>query len=253
MDFLEKILVEKRQEVAELVMMERTNQAKAHPFFQRVKDQPDRLHVIGEIKRASPSKGEINVGVDILKQARQYEEAGVSAISVLTDSVFFKGTIEDLAAVAQEVSIPVLCKDFIISQKQLIRAKNAGASIVLLIVAALSFEELKELHAKALALDLEVLVETHDLEEMRKAQAIGAKIIGVNNRNLKTFQVDIQHSLDLAQLDDGPVYISESGFVTAADAQRVAKDFHVILVGETLMRAEEPAEKIKELRVKRND
>lgn len=253
MDFLEKILVEKRREVATLAEGQRTNQQPAKSFYQKVKSQPETLHVIGEIKRASPSKGEINVAVDIVQQAKKYEKAGVSAISVLTDEVFFKGTIEDLATVAAEVAVPVLCKDFIISEKQLIRAKNAGASIVLLIVAALPFDELKTLHEQALALDLEVLVETHNLVEMAQAHQIGAQIIGVNNRNLKTFEVDIQQSLDLAQDDDGPIYISESGFVADSDAQRVAKDFHAILVGETLMRAENPEEKINELRVKRHD
>ncbi|HPR80358.1 MAG TPA: indole-3-glycerol phosphate synthase TrpC [Enterococcus sp.] len=253
MDFLEKILIEKRKEVAQLPIVERKNQAKAYPFYQRVKEHPEKLHVIGEIKRASPSKGEINVDVDIVAQAKSYEQAGVSAISVLTDEVFFKGNMTDLQTVAKNVQVPVLCKDFIIDEKQLFRAKNAGASMVLLIVAALSFDKLKELHEKAIALDLEVLVETHNTEEMEKAHAIDAKIIGVNNRNLKTFIVDIQHSLDLAQPDDGPIYISESGFVTGEDAKRVAKDYHVILVGETLMRAENPKTKIAELRVSRHD
>lgn len=253
MDFLEKILIEKRKEVAQLPIVERKNQAKAYPFYQRVKEHPEKLHVIGEIKRASPSKGEINVDVDIVAQAKSYEQAGVSAISVLTDEVFFKGNMTDLQTVAKNIQVPVLCKDFIIDEKQLFRAKNAGASMVLLIVAALSFDKLKELHEKATALDLEVLVETHNTEEMEKAHAIDAKIIGVNNRNLKTFIVDIQHSLDLAQPDDGPIYISESGFVTGEDAKRVAKDYHVILVGETLMRAENPKTKIAELRVSRHD
>ncbi len=253
MDFLEKILVEKRKEVAAIPEAIRQNQAPAYPFYQTVKDHPETLHVIGEIKRASPSKGVINADVDIVTQAKAYEQAGVSAISVLTDEVFFKGTITDLATIAAEVNVPVLCKDFIISEKQLIRAKNAGASMVLLIVAALPFEKLKELYEQATALDLEVLVETHNQEEMTQAQAIGAKIIGVNNRDLTTFTVDIQTSLDLAQVADERVYISESGFVTGADAQRVAQDFHVVLVGETLMRAADPKAKIKELRVTRHD
>lgn len=251
MDFLEKILIEKRKEVAELPDDTRKNLEKSLPFFQKVKDQPEKLHVIGEIKRASPSKGEINSQVDIIAQAKAYQEAGVSAISVLTDEVFFKGNITDLEQIAKEVSVPVLCKDFIISEKQLVRAKNTGASIVLLIVAALPFEKLASLHQQALGLDLEVLVETHNAEEMEKAKQIGAKVIGVNNRNLKTFQVDIQTSLDLAQKDDQRIYISESGFVTGEDAARVAKDYQVILVGETLMQSGNPVEKIKELRVAR--
>ncbi|MCD5002795.1 indole-3-glycerol phosphate synthase TrpC [Enterococcus saccharolyticus] len=253
MDFLEKILVEKRKEVAALPTVERTNLHQGYPFYKQVKANTEKLHVIGEIKRASPSKGEINVDVDIISQAKKYQQAGVSAISVLTDEVFFKGTIADLQTIAQAVTVPVLCKDFIIDERQLVRAKNAGASMILLIVAALSPERLKELHQAALALDLEVLVETHNAEEMAIAQSIGAQIIGVNNRDLTTFTVDIQHSLDLAQPDDGPVYISESGFVTGEDAARVANDYHVILVGETLMRASNPEATIQELRVQRHD
>ena len=252
MDFLEKILVEKRKEVAAMPLEEQKNFKPGISFYETVRRNPERLHVIGEIKRASPSKGAINLGVDILDQAKQYEEAGVSAISVLTDEVFFKGKIQDLAAIAENVTVPVLCKDFVISEKQLIRAKNAGASLVLLIVAALSFDELQKLYKKAQELELEVLVEAHNLAELQAAKQIGAKIIGVNNRDLKTFVVDIDHSVQLTQPEDGTVYISESGFATAEDAKRITKGFHAILVGETLMRANSPREKITELRVLRH-
>lgn len=251
MDFLETILAKKAEEVALIPEQTETFAASRPSFYQTVKSQPEKMHVIGEIKRASPSKGDINTGVDILTQAVQYEMSGVSAISVLTDPVFFKGNIEDLAAVSKVVSVPLLCKDFIIDEKQLIRAKNAGASIVLLIVAALPQERLQALYEKAWNLGLEVLVETHNQEELKRALALGAKIIGVNNRDLKTFQVDIKTSEALAQIAGQTLYISESGFRTGADVKRIAKNYQAVLVGETLMRAADITAKIAELKVSR--
>lgn len=251
MDFLTTILKEKKKEVEALEPVRSVTQKKRSSFYQFVKDHPERMHIIGEIKRASPSKGVINEAVDILKQARDYERAGVSAISVLTDPIFFKGRIADLAAVAQEVSVPILCKDFIIDERQLDRAKKAGASIVLLIVAALSDARLYALYQGAKERGLEVLVEVHNADELKRAQALSAKIIGVNNRNLKTFEVSLQTSINLAQAKDDALYISESGFKTGEDVALVASAFHGVLVGETLMRATDPGEKIEELRVKR--
>lgn len=251
MDFLTRILLEKEKEVENLTAVQAVNVKTRPSFYQTVKDHPEKMHVIGEIKRASPSKGTINEHVDILKQAKEYERAGVSAISVLTDPIFFKGRINDLAAITQVVDVPVLCKDFIIDERQLDRAKQAGASIVLLIVAALPVMRLSELYQGAKERGLEVLVEVHDENELRQAQAIGAKIIGVNNRNLKTFKVSLQTSVNLAQPVDETVYISESGFKTAEDVEKVKHAYHGILVGETLMRAKDPALTIAELQVNR--
>ena len=149
-----------------------------------------------------------------------------------------------------QVAIPTLNKDFIIDEKQIIRARNAGASVILLIVAALPEERLKELYDYATELGLEVLVETHNREELEIAHRIGARIIGVNNRNLTTFEVDLQTSLDLAEyFQQGPVYISESAIFSGQDAQAVAPHFQGILVGTALMQAENVAEKIKELQI----
>lgn len=251
MDFLAKILLEKEREVEHLTAVQEVPAKKRPSFYETVKEQPEKMHVIGEIKRASPSKGPINEKVDILQQAKEYAAAGVSAISVLTDPVFFKGRINDLAAVAQVVDVPILCKDFIIDERQLDRAKRAGASIVLLIVAALSAARLAALYQAAKERGLEVLVEVHNAEELQQAQVINAQIIGINNRNLKTFDVSIQTSLDLAQPAGEAVYISESGFKTGEDVEKIKEAYQGILVGETLMRAEEPAEKIKELQVTR--
>lgn len=239
MDFLTKILAAKEKEIAALPLEQVVPRPKRPSFYQLVKENPQHMHVIGELKRASPSKGDINVTVDFLQQARAYQEAGVSAISVLTDSVFFKGSIADLQAVAQAVTVPILCKDFILDQKQLVRAKNAGASIVLLIVAALTDEQLAELYTSATDLGLEVLVETHNAEELVRAQKIQPQIIGVNNRNLKTFVVSRATSRALAQTDSKVLYVSESGFQTPQDVAEVSQSYQAVLVGEALMRAPE--------------
>ena len=171
-------------------------------------------------------------------------------ISVLTDEVFFKGHLDYLREISSQVQIPTLNKDFIIDEKQIIRARNAGATVILLIVAALSEERLKELYDYATELGLEVLVETHNLVELEVAHRLGAQIIGVNNRNLTTFEVDLQTSVDLAKhFKDDCLYISESAIFTEADAKRVAPSFNGILVGTALMQAEDVAQRIKELQI----
>ena len=250
MDFLETILLEKRKEVTQMPLESVQSLRETSSFYDRVKANPEKMQIIGEVKRASPSKGAINLDVDVIQQAKSYQEAGVQAISVLTDPVFFKGTIEDLRQVAEQVTIPVLCKDFIIDEKQLIRARNAGATIVLLIVAALSLEALTDLYKKAEALGLEILVEVHDAEELAIAEQLSAKLIGVNNRNLKTFEVSIAVSQALGKKQTTEVvYISESGFSTAEQVAQVTENYQAVLVGEGLMREKTPQEKVKELQV----
>lgn len=252
MDFLEKILLKKVSEVEAMPLEEIQPLRNVTSFCERVNRQPNHVHIIGEIKRASPSKGAINLKVDAVEQAKIYETAGVSAISVLTDKQFFNGSIETLKEVAEVVAIPVLCKDFIIDEKQLIRARNAGATMVLLIVAALSKRRLTTLYKQAQELGLEVLVEVHNQKEQEIAESLGASLIGVNNRDLKTFEVSIETSIGLGELQKSTaVYISESGFETGAQVQRISNNYQGILVGETLMRSASPAEKVKELQVLR--
>ncbi|ALS02175.1 indole-3-glycerol phosphate synthase [Enterococcus silesiacus] len=252
MDFLEKIINAKQQEVKESPIEIVQPLRETYSFYQQVKEHPEKMHIIGEVKRASPSKGAINLSVNVIDQAKAYEQAGVTAISVLTDEHFFKGSIEDLRQVAAQVSIPVLCKDFIIDEKQLIRARNAGATIVLLIVAALSKQKLKELYTKAIELGLEVLVEVHDEQELRRAEELSAQLIGVNNRNLKTFKVSLDVSQTLGEKQEtDAVYISESGFSTAEQVKLVKENYQAVLVGEGLMKTNDPKEKVKELQVLR--
>ncbi|MGE7661754.1 indole-3-glycerol phosphate synthase TrpC [Peribacillus sp. NPDC097197] len=210
------------------------------------------ISVIAEIKRASPSKGKINMDVDPNNQALSYEKGGAAAISVLTDESFFKGTIDDLRNVSQLVKIPRLCKDFIIDEVQIDRAYHAGATIILLIVAALSKERLHELYQYAKSKGLEVLTEVHDESELKQAVDLGAELIGINNRNLKTFEVDLDVTERLAKLLDPNIHmiISESGIKTKADVLRVKKaGARGILVGETLMTSTNLSDTMNELQV----
>lgn len=252
-NFLDKILVEKRLEVAQMELETPRKVRQVKGFVQRLREQPDTLQVIGEVKRASPSLGAINMDVDILEQASAYAAAGVSAISVLTDPVFFKGSIDDLRLVAQAVDVPVLNKDFIIDKRQIVRAVNSGATIVLLIVSCLSESDLKDLYDYAISLGLEVLVEVHNAQELAVAHRINAQLIGVNNRNLKTFEVSLQNSLDLVSLQEkGRYYISESGIKSPVEAQIVAPDFRAVLVGEALMKDGDPKAAARALQVTRH-
>lgn len=250
MNILDRIIETKRAEVLQLKLtgVERIDREVLKPSIKQRLAGAD-LSVIAEIKRASPSKGAIALDVDVVAQAKQYEASGATVISVLTDETYFKGSMDDLAAVAAAVDIPVLCKDFIIDRIQIDRAKAHGARLILLIVAALEQETLADLYAYAYAEGLEVLVEVHDEEELRRAEAIGAQIIGINNRNLKKFEVDLQTSVGLLEQKQPDVrYISESGIKTVEEARLLhAAGADGILVGETLMRADDPQVFIREV------
>jgi indole-3-glycerol phosphate synthase len=252
---LDTIIEKKKEEVNDLKQSGyqsfHNHSTPTKSLYETLKSAPF-LQVIAEIKRASPSKGDIRTEVDPELQAAIYAEAGACAISVLTDTPFFKGRMEDLANVRRAVSIPILCKDFIIDEIQIDRARDAGANVILLIVAALDSFRLGELFSYATSLGLEVLVEVHNEEEMMEALKLGATIIGVNNRNLKTFEVDLLITETLASMVKGRevVLISESGIRDEADSRRV-KDAGAqgILVGETLMRSEDPAAILSALQV----
>ena len=213
------------------------------------------LQVVSEIKRASPSKGVIAEGINPAEQASLYEEAGAACISVLTDTPFFKGTFNDLAEVARTVSIPILCKDFIIHPIQIDFAKSAGASVVLLIVAALDQKKLTTLYQYAINKGLEVLVEVHDSCELDRAIQVDAKLIGVNNRDLRTFQVDLSRTAEIAAsfpFEEKRVLISESGIWNSTDATKVANyGASAVLVGESLMRSGDVRNAIRSLQVQR--
>lgn len=207
------------------------------------------FHIIAEIKRASPSKGLIRAELDVAERARIYERAGATMISVLTDTTYFNGSFEDLREVADAVEIPILCKDFIIDERQLDRAKTAGASAALLIVAALHPTRLHALKQYARTIGLDVLVEVHDETELQKALELGDVLIGINNRNLKTFDVSLETSIELMKRYPDVAFVSESGVSTGEAASRLQEaGAKAILVGEALMRQDDPTALIEELK-----
>lgn len=205
--------------------------------------------IIAECKRRSPSRGVLRPDYDPVAIAKAYEKAGAAAISVLTEPTFFDGALEHLQAVRGAVGIPVLRKDFVVSEYQLLEARAAGADAVLLIVAALDPRALAALHARALALGLDVLVEVHGADELSAAIDAGARIVGVNNRNLRTLEVDVTASETLgARMPRGIVAVSESGFKAAADLIRLRRlGYDAFLIGERFMTAVDPGQALREL------
>lgn len=253
MTILDKILAEKKKEVSMLVdqTFDQFQKQEIITFKEKVAAS-DTMNVISEIKRSSPSKGEIDMAVNPVEQAKKYEASGAAAISILTDKTFFNGSMEDLRAIREAVDLPILCKDFMIDPIQIDQAKAAGATIILLIVAALSDEDFKKLYHYARELDLEVLCEVHNEEEMERALELDPEIIGINNRDLKTFDVDLMTTNNLAFMVTNPntILVSESGIKTQQDAIRVKEaGAEAILVGETLMRSGNLLETFQELQI----
>lgn len=207
------------------------------------------VRIIAEVKKASPSKGIIREDFDPLAIARAYEDNGAAAISVLTDEKYFKGSLEYLTAIKSTVGLPVLRKDFIIDEYQIFESRAAGADAILLIVAALGKNRLKDLLLIADSVGLAVLVEVHDDREIKDAVEADSKIIGINNRDLKTFKTDIHTTERLAPSVPGDrILVTESGINTAQDILRLKKaGARAFLIGEALMREADPGAKLKSL------
>lgn len=257
MTFLERILARKRDEVAACAAARPEAEVRARAL---ATPRPRSLHdalsarggptrIIAEVKRASPSAGAISTELDAVAQARRYADAGAAAISVLTDGPGFGGSLDDLVAVRAAVSVPLLRKDFVVDAYQLAEARAAGADAALLIVAALGHDRLARLLDACAALALSPLVEVHDEPELEIALRAGARLVGVNNRNLHTFAVDLATSERLLPLlPDGVKGVAESGVRTAADARRLrAAGAANLLVGEALVRAEDPGALLREM------
>jgi indole-3-glycerol phosphate synthase len=200
--------------------------------------------IIAELKKASPSKGLIRPNFDVPSLAAELANAGAACLSVLTDEPFFRGSLHNLELASQIVSIPCLRKDFMVDDFQILQARAHRADAILLIVAALTDAELAALHRRARELQLDVLVEVHDAAELDRALAAGCDLIGVNNRNLHTFHVDLNTSLELAKrIPANVVKVAESGIESAADIARLRDaGFDAFLIGETLMRASRPGD-----------
>lgn len=208
------------------------------------------LSVIAEVKRRSPSRGVLAAGLDAVAQARIYEDAGATAVSVLTEPLHFDGSLDDLVAVQDAVAVPVLRKDFVLDPAQVFEARAAGADAVLLIVAALGADLLGRMIVAAAEVGIDALVEVHDREEAATAHAAGATLIGVNNRDLETFVTDLGVAEALASTvqANGIVTVAESGIRTPDDAGRMrSAGYDAILVGEALVVADDPAASLASL------
>lgn len=205
--------------------------------------------IIAEVKKGSPSKGIIRADFDPVAIAEEYQDAGATCLSVLTDQHYFYGHLRYLGLIREQVSLPLLCKDFIIDSYQLYQARLAGADAVLLIAAALNDEQLLELAQQATALRLDTLLEVHDAAEMQRALKLPIDLIGINNRDLRTFVTDLGISESLASLVPADqLAIAESGITSRADIERLqAAGARAFLVGETLMREVDIAGKLREL------
>lgn len=238
----EKSLDELKREVNELDI------SLDFPFKTALSDSE--ISIIAEVKRASPSKGMIADDFDYVLIAKEYEDAGASAISVLTEPYFFKGSNDYLKEISQKVTIPLLRKDFIIDEYMIWEAKLLGASAVLLIVSILDIVQLKKFLDLAHDLGLSAIVEAHDGNEIRTALNVGAEIIGVNNRDLTDFSVDIENSINLRRCVSGDViFISESGIKTPEDVRKLKENnVDAVLIGETLMKSDDKKALISELK-----
>ena len=211
-------------------------------LFESRLSRSDAVNIIAECKRRSPSKGVLAASYDPVAIARAYQQGGAAAISVLTEPTFFDGALEHLVAVRSAVATPLLRKDFIVSEYQLLEARAAGADAALLIVAALTPKELSQLSATAASLGLDTLVEVHSAEELTIAIDAGARVIGVNNRNLRTLTVDVHASESLvAMMPKGVIAVSESGLKSAADLSRLSQlGYGAFLIGERFMTDPDP-------------
>lgn len=252
MNRLEEILAAKREEIERLRprRAELDRQARARKDFrgfQSALQGKEKISVIAEIKKASPSAGVIAKSFEPIAIAKNYEHAGASAISVLTDEKFFQGSLEDLKKVRNAVSLPVLRKDFVLDEIQIAEAAANSADAILLIVAALDQPQLVNLLRVAGDYKVDALVEVHARDELERAFAAGARIIGINNRNLATFDVDLGVTEKLCrEVPDDIVLVSESGIKTPQDVARVkACGVDAVLVGEALMRGEISIEQIR--------
>ena len=244
-------ITEVRREKESLASLERRAAAAAPrgDAFLAALSKKGRANVIAECKRRSPSRGVLAADYDPVAIAGQYETGGAAAISVLTEPTFFDGSLDHLAAVRQAVTLPLLRKDFIVDEYQLLEARASGADAALLIVAALGQADLVRLQYRAWDLGLAALVEVHDDEELSRAIDSGARIIGVNNRNLRTLVVDVAASRRLgARIPADVVGVSESGLTSRGDLEELASQgYRAFLIGERFMTSADPAAAIAEL------
>src|SRR5256884_4047778 len=236
---------------ADFRLLERQAQNHAPRGFRQILEEGSRngFSIIAEMKKASPSRGLVRSDFDPARLARELELAGAAALSVLTEEEFFQGSLDNLQQASASTQLPCLRKDFIVDEFQLLEARAYSADAVLLIVAALSQAELAKLVAGAAECSLDVLCEVHDIEELRRAVDAGCNLIGVNNRDLRTFKVDLQTAIRLAELiPEDATRVAESGIQTAGDIARLrAMGYDAFLIGESLMKAGSPGDALRAL------
>ncbi len=252
---LEEIVARKKQEVARArrevspsTLFERVKASPPTRGFCRALQESEDVAVIAEVKKASPSAGVLRERFDPVALATAYQRNGARAVSVLTDAAFFKGSLEDLRRVSAAVSLPTLRKDFVLDAYQVVEARAAGADAVLLICKLLSDDQCRELLAAARELSLDCLVEVHTATELERALRLSAALVGINNRNLDTFEVDLQTTENLSKAVAGGVtLVSESGIRTRGDMERVAGcGIDAVLIGEALVRQPDPGAALAE-------
>ena len=240
----------RRPQTRDLLQRRALDAPPARDFTGALRRASGNIAVIGEIKRRSPSKGDLAPDLDPATNAKSYEAGGAAALSVLTDARFFGGRVDDLTAAREATSLPVLRKDFTIDEVQVYESRAIGADAMLLIVAAIPDDSLLgDLHALGRELGLSVLVEAHDAGEVDRAVRAGAELVGVNNRDLATFKEDLGVGESLAaRIPASAVAVAESAVRTPADAQRLgAVGFDAVLVGEALVRADDPSALVRDL------
>jgi len=257
-DFLLKIIDRKKEEVAAdrrtrslADLQAQAAPRRPRPFFDVLRrPDPGGINIIAEIKRASPSRGNLRPNLDPAVLAAHYESGGAAALSVLTDQAFFKGSLADLRAARGACRLPVLRKDFIISSYQIYASAAAGADAVLLIVRVLSEGQLAEYLALCRELSLDALVEVHAVDELETAAAVGARLIGINNRNLASFDTDVGHAVRLArQLGPNQVPVAASGITGRSDIEKsLSAGIFNYLIGESLVKSPNPARVLDALR-----
>ena len=258
-DILSKIVAVKREEVLEAkrqkplaaVRMDAESRLQTRDFVGAIRRKIDAGHpaVIAEVKKASPSKGVLRADFIPADIAQSYAEFGAACLSVLTDRQFFQGQPEYLKQARASCALPVLRKDFMVDPYQVYESRVMGADAILLIAACLDDAQMAEMEALAFSLDMAVLVEVHDGDELDRVLRLKTPLIGINNRNLKTFEVSLEITLSLmARVPESRVLVSESGIATSADVQRLrAAGIQAFLIGEAFMRAEEPGAALSEM------
>ncbi|SMN12598.1 Indole-3-glycerol phosphate synthase [Bathymodiolus heckerae thiotrophic gill symbiont] len=258
-NILKKIIKRKEEEVAECennisankMLEDAYKNRNTRDFYQALKDKADLKQnaIIAEIKKASPSKGVIREDFNPVEIAKSYEKAGAACLSVLTDKDFFQGDNQYLTDVRAAVSLPVLRKEFIINPYQIYESRVLGADCILLIVACLSDEQMEDFAMRAIAVNMDVLVEVHNLEELQRALALRLPMIGFNNRNLRSFKVSLQTTVELlSEIKDDTLIITESGILSAKDVAFMHKhNIYSFLVGEAFMRHDDPGNALQEI------